>query len=254
MNNNNYYYTGEFGYFNSLLLPELEDYLENNNSINITLYIFPDYSYIIKNLYSNKINCIEITLEKIRIVHSNIEYKIYKKFTPFTELIKTINMDNPKIKTIKNQITTTFKSDDNNDNYICYFPRFRDSKDINTNFKYRNSNKDECEYILNLFTKNNIKIYIVGNEVLDFDYNIYNTQRIENIEESIYYLKNCKFLISNDSGFIDFSKNCGCKKIIILKPIVNYHDLFNPFNSIQYTTHNINFFDNTELLNNLLYN
>jgi hypothetical protein len=44
----------------------------------------------------------------------------------------------------------------------------------------------------------------------------------------IYYLQNCKFLISNDSGFIDFAKNCGCPKILILNPINTYHTQFNP--------------------------
>jgi hypothetical protein len=44
----------------------------------------------------------------------------------------------------------------------------------------------------------------------------------------VYYLQNCKFLISNDSGFIDFAKNCGCPKILILNPINTYHTQFNP--------------------------
>ena len=66
---------------------------------------------------------------------------------------------------------------------------------------------------------------------MDFNYNNYNVEKVEDIEQSIYYLQNCKFLISNDSGYIDFAKNCGCKDILVLRPIVDYHKYFNPFNS-----------------------
>ena len=69
---------------------------------------------------------------------------------------------------------------------------------------------------------------------MDFNYNNYNVEKVEDIEQSIYYLQNCKFLISNDSGYIDFAKNCGCKNIIIIRPIEDYHFKFNPFNSSLY--------------------
>ena len=64
---NTYYYSGEFGYFNVLLLPALEKYISKKNSevrslkanlgsteLNVlTIYTFPDYCYIIKNLFGD---------------------------------------------------------------------------------------------------------------------------------------------------------------------------------------------------------
>jgi hypothetical protein len=47
----------------------------------------------------------------------------------------------------------------------------------------------------------------------------------------IFYLKKCKFLISNDSGMVDFAKNCGCKKILIIRNLTVYHHYFKPFNN-----------------------
>ena len=41
-----YYYTGQFGYFNVILLPLLENY----NGPTLTIYTFPDYIYILNNL------------------------------------------------------------------------------------------------------------------------------------------------------------------------------------------------------------
>ena len=242
---NTYYYSGEFGYFNVLLLPALEKYISNKKSETLTLYTFPDYCYIIKNLFGNKIDCKEIELTKLRLLHNNLEDGSYKKFPPINNLLKGPAIWEMNVfDRISKTISTKFKSSNINENYICYFPRFRDSGDIVTNFAERNSNKEECEFILNLFTKNNIKIYILGKEILDFNYDNYNVEKVEDVEQSIYYLQNCKFLISNDSGYIDFAKNCGCKQIIILRPIEDYHNKFNPFNCKQFIVDDVNELNN----------
>jgi ADP-heptose:LPS heptosyltransferase len=233
---NNYYYSGEFGYFNVVILPALEKY----NDTKITIYTFPDYCYIIKNLFGNKFNCKEIPLTKLRLLHDNLEEAVYKKYTPINNLLNAPCIwEMTNFERISKKISTEFSLEDKPDNYICYFPRFRDSGEVITNFAERNSTEYECEFILNLFNKNNIKIYILGKEILDFDYKKYNVEKVENIEQSIYYLQNCKYLISNDSGYIDFAKNCGCKKILILRPIEDYHNRFNPFNCSQYIIDNV---------------
>jgi len=236
---NIYYYSGEFGYFNVLLLPALEKYINNKKSEVITLYTYPDYCYIIKNLFGNKINCKEITLTKLRLKHNNLEDAPYKKYKPINDLLKTsciweMNHFDKISKPISTNFVPLLK-----ENYICYFPRFRDSGEVDTNFAERNSNKQECEIILKLFTKNNMKIYVLGKEILDFNYENYNVEKVSDIEQSIYYLKNCNFFISNDSGYIDFAKNCGCKKIIILRQIEDYHNKFNPFNNDQFIIDNV---------------
>jgi hypothetical protein len=227
---NNYYYSGEFGYFNFGLLVGLEKFLETSSTI-ITIHTFPDYCYIIKNLFGDKIECKEIKFAKLRLLNDNSEFESYKNlYKPIYKLfdMKGVTLISTNKEYISKQITTEYKDD--SENFICYFPRFRDSGDIKTDFLKRNSNKNECNYILNLFSSK-FKIFILGNETLSFNYNKQNIEKVEDIKRAIFYLKNCKFLISNDSGFIDFAKNCGCNHIIILRPIVAYHKIFNPFNS-----------------------
>jgi len=227
---NNYYYSGEFGYFNFGLLIGLEKFLKSSSTI-ITIHTFPDYCYILKNLFGDKIECKEIKFAKLRLVNDNNECEPYKKlYKPIYKLldIKLEAIDSKNKEYISKQITTDYKDDA--ENFICYFPRFRDSGNIDTDFNKRNSNENECNYILNLYSSK-FKIFILGNETLNFNYNKDNIEKVDDIRRAIFYLKNCHFLISNDSGYIDFAKNCGCKHIIILRPIVEYHKYFNPFNS-----------------------
>jgi hypothetical protein len=226
-----YYYAGEFGFFNVILLPILEKY----NGKKLSIHTFPDYCYIIRNLFGNKFDCSEIKLAKLRLFNNCIENEDYKiKYKSIETLLKCgeiWQMNN--FDKISKAITTNFIPDEDISEFICYFPRFRDSGTISTNFALRNSTNSECEYILNLLNQK-YKTIILGKETLKFDYTKYNTSKIEDIEKSIYYLKKCKFLISNDSGYIDFAKNCGCKNIIIIRPIEDYHFKFNPFNSSLY--------------------
>jgi hypothetical protein len=246
---NEYMYTGEFGFFNILILPFLENYDGNK----IKIYTFPDYCYIINKLFPDKFDCVEINLHKIRIGHTSVERTLkeqsFKERTLKEQSFKeraynikplSIWINNISIHNIRDyiyltkQITCDYNEEINN--FICYFPRFRDSKNIPTDFKHRNSNKNECMTILNTFNKK-YKIIIVGNELLDFDYKSFsNVMLSDSLEKTIFYLKKCKFLISNDSGFVDFAKNCGVKKVLILRMFVNYHLRFNPFNT---TTINI---------------
>jgi len=237
---NNYYYSGEFGSFNFILLNKLEMY----NGDKITIHTFPDYCYIIKNLFGDKFDCKEIKLVKMRIIYDSKEQSNYKKiYKPIYELIKLSKKGENQFDYISKQITTDYSDDSKN--FICYFPRFRKAPlDIETDFDQRNASINECKYILNLFSPK-FKIFILGNEILNFPYEDYNVEKVSDIKKSIFYLKNCNFLISNDSGYVDFAKNCGCKNIYILRPIVEYHKYFNPFNS------NINIINDLNELKNI---
>jgi len=221
---NNYYYSGEFGYFNVIVLLQLEKY----EGTKITIHTYPDYCYIIKNLFGDKFDCKEIKFAKLRFVHDNYEEESYKRlYQPISKILKLSTFTNNKtFNYISKTITTNYI--DNSEKFICYFPRFRTSGNIKSDFNERNSNEKECKYILDLFSPK-FKIFIMGNETINFNYDIKNVEKVETIEKGIFYLKNCKFLISNDSGYIDFAKNCGCKNIFILRPIVEYHKYFNPF-------------------------
>jgi hypothetical protein len=310
-----YYYTGQFGYFNLIILPLLRKY----NGPTLKIHTFPDYRYILNNLYGNKFIYVDIPLVPLRIGHNcneNLSIKTlypsletlysftdiidisgnntdlsrnlpfndiidgsnnsynpcelsttinlatdssgnYNKYNVNTILVNIYEMSN--FDFIKSPITTSF-IDTSANNFICYFPRFRNSGTLETDWDLRNGTTNQIRSIIN-FYKNIHTIYIVGREVVQYNYNLSGVVRVTDIERTIFYLRNCKFLITNDSGFIDFAKNCGCPKILILLPINTYHTQFEPTlnyilnkdpsgNIIDRLNHIINM-DNIRLDNNL---
>ena len=235
-----YYFTGEFGIFNIFVLPELEKY----SGPKICIRTYPDYCHIIQNLFADKYETETIPLYNLRCGHLNFEDKLnknnsistYKNNTKdIAELFPYIG-NHPNFNLITNyeyiskQITSKYKDDSTN--YICYLPRFRNPKynnEFNGHWNHRNSNQKEFDTIISTFGKNH-KIFVLGKETLDIQNLPQNVEKVTDIEKMIFYLKNCEFLVSNDSGFIDFAKNCGCKKIVIIRPLEKYHLQFNPFN------------------------
>jgi hypothetical protein len=183
-----------------------------NNLLNINANIIN--SFVVSN--NNTINT------SINIINS-IKYQV------LTDLVNINQMSNYSF--IPNKITTSYE-DLSSNNYICYFPRNRTSGDLITDWDLRNASIYEIQTIVT-FYKDKYKIFVLGNqlEILKPNntyYNKFNISIISDIDKMIFYLQNCKFLISNDSGFIDFAKNCGCPKILILNPINSYHTQFNP--------------------------
>ena len=157
----NYYYSGEFGYFNVIILPSLEKYNSGKEYPLFTIYTFPDYCYIIKNLFENKFDCKEIPLIKLRLLHNNLEEADYKQFIPINNLLNTSCIwQMNHFDKISKIITTDININNKNEDFICYFPRFRDSGKVITDFEKRNAKKNECESILDLLSKHNIKVYI----------------------------------------------------------------------------------------------
>lgn len=215
-------FTGEFGYFNIKLLPFLEKVNES-----IRIHTFPDYCYILNNLFGNKFEYVSIPLHKLRLSNGSVEYD--RKLPSLAMFL-----DNDWISKfykfcyISKPITSEYSEDIKD--FICFFPRYRNSGNIKTDFEKRNSNPEECKYVLDFFK--NYTIIIVGNELLEFDFKKYENVKIsDDIKKTAFYLKNCKFLISNDSGIVDFAKNCAIKHVVILRPTVEYHQVYNPFNS-----------------------
>lgn len=235
------YFTGELGHLNLFILHRLESY----NGQKLTIYTFPDYCFIIDNLFPNKFNLLTIPLDKFRICNNSLEDNDYKK-----KLLPLIDVIGDRENTIREiyehyfpiylskPINSNYK--ENIDNFICLFPRFRN----HPLFEARNFSIAECDAIINKF--NNYKIVIVGNEILDYDYKKYNNVIIsDNMEKTTFYLKNCKFLISKCSGLIDLAKNCGTKLIFILGNSMVSHQLFNPFNTQTFRIgDNLNLIDN----------
>jgi len=175
----------------------------------------------ISNVYDLSNNTINSRLNTVQTLFKIINQLNYMALTKIVNVYEMSDFD-----FIRNPITTPFVNN-NATNFICYFPRFRNSGDLETDWSLRNGLTAQIRSIVN-FYKNIYTIYIVGKEVVQYNYNLSGVFRITDLQQTIFYLRNCKFLISNDSGFVDFAKNCGCPKILILLPINTYHTQFTP--------------------------
>jgi len=235
-----YYWIGEFGYFNLNILSFLETY-----NMELTIHTYPDNCYIISNMFPNRFILNEIPLNMLR--NGDTLRKINSQTYNTNNMISLssfvngdpVNDINYNFTYLTKQISTIYNEDI--DNFICYFPRYRYYNGIskNDNWIARNSTKDECMTVINIFNKK-YKVIIVGNEILPFDYNNYDNVIVsDSLEKTIFYLKKCNFLISNDSGFINFAKNCGVSKVLILRIRMLYHLRFNPFNTTVTSISNI---------------
>ena len=76
-----YYYAGQFGYFNVIILPLLSDYSGNQ----LTIYTYPDYCYIINNLFPNKFICNPINFNLLRYCHNCLNNPEFKLLYPSLE-------------------------------------------------------------------------------------------------------------------------------------------------------------------------
>jgi hypothetical protein len=67
-----YYFFGEFGIFNIFVLPELEKYAGPK----ICIKTYPDYCYIIKNLFNDKYETESVPLYNLRCGHIHFDDKL----------------------------------------------------------------------------------------------------------------------------------------------------------------------------------
>jgi hypothetical protein len=245
------YFCGELGHLNLFILPRLNRIFLEKQDIKLTIYTFPDYCYIINNLFPMKFNLIEIPLNKMRLCSTAIDInnELIENKIPLIDIIGNSE------KTIReiyehyfpNYLTKCIDSNyyEDIDNFICLFPRYRDDK----MYEDRNFSDNECKEIINKF--NNYKIIIIGNEIVDYDYKKHSNIIIsDSIEKTIFYLKHCKFLISKCSGLINLAQNCGTKLIFILNEGMIVNELFNPFNTLTFGITNLNIIDENMNLNN----
>jgi hypothetical protein len=243
------YYIGEFGHFNLTILERLEKY----NGDKLQIYTFPDYCFIIKNLFNDKFDLVEIPFKEDRICSTCLNTNDFNSYLPLVKIIGDREYFNrePTIRIYNNiskKIESTYKNDIGD--FICIFPRKRNI--INgVNFAERNMNINICNDIINKYITK-YKIIVIGNEIQDIDYEKTNIIKSNNINETIYYLANCKFLVSPCSGMVDFAKNCGTKLIFIIGPMSSPHFSFNPFNTKCFNINDINILSDEFLYNNIL--
>lgn len=246
-----YYYYGEFGYFNTIVLAELSKYFLKNPKDKLTIKTYTDYAVILRLIFGNHYTVETVGLVNNRVFHDSI----YGQLSGELPLIDFLNC-RKSLKdyefTIKPLKKIRFGSElyDNKykqyENIICIFPRHRKMFQEGLDFEQRNMTKlmfDDCVTIVNdTFISKKYKIIIVGKkaEILENDYS--NFAMVDDINEMIYLLNNCALLITPDSGFIDFAKNCSTKNILIVTNIgyQQYHTRYNPYGTQQYA---INFSD-----------
>ena len=253
MNEIHTYFTGSIGYLCQFILHRLESYNLLHNESKLIIYTFPDYCYIINNIFPDIFTLIKISTDG-SIINNN--YNHTHLIIPLINVIGNIEDTNRNIfehyfpKYISNPITSDF-NDDNITDFICLSPGFT----FNKLYEKCNFTLDELYDIINKFS--NYKIIIIGNEIinnqiLNYNYSDYSNIIIsDSIEKTIFYLKNCKFFVSKCCDLINLAKLCETKLIFIYGESIIYHQLLTPFNNIIICINNVNLIDekfNTEYL------
>jgi hypothetical protein len=239
-----YYYFGEFGFFNTMLLGALEEYLSKTNK-NILIKTYRGFSNILDSKFNNvtkRIILEEIELEKDREFHNS---KAIVAPVGYNNLAVELGIKNDlgkqlfcmKTPITHNNINLQVKH--GTTKYIAIFPRNRVGKYSSRNLTLDIFKKIE-PIIIDTLKKNqnleNYKIIFIGNSQ-EIDHDIlskYKYPYYDNLEEQIFLLNNnVQLLISPDSGFIDFAKNCGVKHVIMIYKgsYITYHNKFKPFNN-----------------------
>lgn len=251
-----YYYYGEFGYFHTTVLGSLDEYFTNNQNKIIKIKTYDDFAKILELKFPDNIVVEKIPLEKDREFHKSsvIPPHEYKNLIdgPF-KIHKYLHIQT-KLQIMKSPITylnNILPEKHKNMKYIAIFPRNRLGKFSKRNMTVDHFNKIEI-CIKNLLKfRTDYKIILVGNRN-EINQEIINKYpHYGDIYETVYLMNNhIQILISPDSGYIDFAKNCMTKNIFMTysRYYLEYHDTFNPFN-INFMTYDYDKNSNTDFNN-----
>ena len=237
-----YYYFGEFKYFNTIVINELSIYFKANPTAILDIITYHDYAHILNMLFSKNVQVVSINLAPERIFHdANINVSHPSQPTNLVDFLKcrtslsdyTTNINITKYKAINK-----YK---HHENTICVLPYYRDEFQKGLDFSIRNMTIDKynkaIEIIKDTFFGHDYNIVLVGNKNEHLK-NIDNKlQVVENIDEMIYLMNNCKLLVSPECGFIEFAKNCGVSNILLI-----HTGVYNA-NNYKYNPHNSNLYN-----------
>jgi len=249
---NCYYYFGSFGFFNAYVIGFLEK-IKGGIEI-LTLY---DYAQIIENEFPGKfklyytdslfsLNRICYGLHDVTNELDNLNFynmqnvKVEIKLKDYTqihhEVIKIFGIHAEPYLDINNKfpyLSKPLKSKNSiqelNKPIITLFPRFRNREDS----LFRNANKDKynnfCKIIKEKYPSSLLVKVGSKHETINIDCDIV----VDDIVESIEYLKKSDLLITPNSGYFYFAKNCGCTNICVFQEGISYDYLtmYNIFNN-----------------------
>ena len=258
--NTDYYYFGEFGFFNLEILGSLHHLFNLDTSIKINIHTFNDYANILNILYSNNINTVVVNkslpnIPNNRSGHNSCidEQFAIKGMKNLMEISKCLLLQKYAIDEFRSARNTPesvvprlfYRSTPikftmnnlNTNNIVCICPRYRQ------HFAGKNLLDNEWKIILDkiITKKPDANIIALGKkeELLELNNIIY----ANDIYEHIHYLNHCDFAVFPDSGMAEFAINCGCKniKVIYKKQFYNTYSVktkqpkplshgFNPFN------------------------
>jgi len=204
------YYFGEFGYFNFIILGNLEEYLLKNNCM-LKIKTYEDYFKILNHKFPNcflKSDALDVSDRGTRMYHKIQNNSFNEKmvrcgYIPLEKLLKCDVIDwkdgRTKIKPIKNSLFISKKEK----KYISVLCRKR-SIDLDRNLCF-----NSWEKIIKDIKKTYPEIELVFHGLKD------ETLEIEgifcsDILESISYLNNSIFFVSSMSGYAQFASNCEC--------------------------------------------
>jgi hypothetical protein len=248
---------GEFGYFNTKILEGMQNYLIQNPVEKIKVYTYHDYGKILDLLFPNIFIIESIELRKARAGYNSYDsnkdvIRCSDNIMDITVLLKDHitgplelfeyyygnNKFNYITKPIIYNPTDEIKEKYSKKNICLYFPRKRTAIFGMSFEESRNATIEDAVYIINTVKTTNMEIIIVGHDSETIL--IPDVEKITDLHISIYLMSICKVLISCDSGFIDFAKNCGCNKVIVTNCRALYHKFFAPFNNQTILVNNIN--------------
>lgn len=231
-----FYYFGEFGIFNIEILGGIYHYFKENPKAKLKIITFEDYAKILKILYPDRVS-VEVYDQKFenkngnRSVHESYIDKSYdihgfKNLSIISkdnsinkysiDEIKCNTNDDPKkfsrIFHISDPILYEMSDNPIKNNIVCICPRFREHH-INKNIF-----SEEWDIILKNIIQNNpeAKIVILGKkeELLALEHK--SLIFLDNIYEHIYYLNKCDYGVFPDSGMAEFALNCNCRIVKVL--------------------------------------
>lgn len=239
-----YYFFGEFGYFHTIVINELDKYFKVSTNLQpIKLKTFDDYGVILKLLFGDKVDVSTIPLTNVRVCHEGkgnqvqTDKHIMELFPCKNIPLLDYKFDNNLSKKITWENSKVKKTYRDMHNIVCIFPRHRPLFQQGLDFESRNMTPIMYNKSVKLIndTIKNANIVIIGKkkEIMDHKYEY---PIVDDIYEIIYLLNRCKLLVTTDSGFVDFAKNCGTANIVIgtYTTIVPYHYAYNPFKAKQF--------------------
>lgn len=220
------YYFGEFGYFNLEILGGLEHYFRAFPRAKLDVHTFQDYGRILKHLYPKNVN---FTFHPHNIPwRSTHQSELDRFFENRYQINLCLLTQNPKlndhVKTffINRAIRMFYMSSPLQfgqkvpEKIVCIGPRFRNTISDQKNLTHQ----DWTGVIGKVRNKNkNIKIVLLGKSEEMLHLKCSNSIAPTDIFEQIRYLNQCEYAIFPDSGLAEFSLNCGCKKVIVIRKV-----------------------------------